>query len=157
MTAAAAPMTDSPPTNAALRKVSLPTGRLLRVMATVGVVTTALAGGAAWAMGTPRDLAAALAGSGVAVAASMVGLLSIRPWRARPIVRWPLSWLAGSGLAFLAAIGGSYLLYSATPLGSDWLWIPMAATYFAVLLAKARAYANHMRQFLPAPSAAPSE
>lgn len=157
MTAAAAPMTDSTPTNAALREVSLPTRQVMLAMLGMAVVLTAIVAAAAWIMGTPADLSSALAGSGVATAASLVGVLAIRPWRARPIIRWPLSWLAGSGLAFIAAIVGSYLLYSATPLGSDWLWVSMAATYFAVLLAKSRAYANHMRQFLPAPPAAPSE
>jgi hypothetical protein len=95
-------------------------------------------------------VAGGLAGALVA-ACSMLSILMIQPWRARPLYRWPMVWIGGSFLRMLVTLGLTFLLYSATPYGTVSLWLAVVAAYAATLLGETRAYATYMKQYSPAP------
>ena len=139
-------------TNAALRTVTLPTGRLLGAAwigcLSVGFLWTA----AAWLLGAswPSALSGLAAGGVVAVAAAAV-LIVIRPWRAKTLAEWPVVWVAGSLARLAVTLGGTFLLYSATRFGGKSLWLAVAAAYLAAMIGETRIYGASMRRFDPGP------
>ncbi|MBX3373293.1 MAG: hypothetical protein KF817_05610 [Phycisphaeraceae bacterium] len=135
---------------------ALPTARLVAVVWT----STAFAG-AAWTLvmlmrgATGWDLATGALGALVVGLGATTGLLAIRPWRPRPLDRWPAVWMGASGVRLLVTLGIGLLLYSATPSGTVHLWFSVAIAYAATLVGETRAYAAAMRPYIPGRTADP--
>lgn len=144
----------------AIRKVTLPTRSFLAAI----WVATLLAGGIfaggalILGMGATATRNGGVAAGVVGVIASLV-VLALRPWQPRALMQWPVVWMAGSFVRLLATIGGTYLLYSATPLGSPSggksLWLAVAFAYVAAMVGETRVYAMSMRRFAPGAPPAP--
>lgn len=76
----------------------------------------------------------------------LVGMALLRPWRKRPVGRWPFAWLAHSGLCFLLTIiAAALLLYSAPPDDRVALGLTIAVAHFAALLAEAALIGRRLR------------
>ncbi|MBT8484486.1 MAG: hypothetical protein KJO43_02835 [Phycisphaerae bacterium] len=136
--------------DAARRKVTLPTGRLLAaawIAAAVAGIGWAVVAGT---VGPGVDSAVAgLLAAGVVAAASTISLLLLRPWRPKTLLLWPSLWVAASMGRMLIALSGTFLLYSATPYRSRSLWFAAVVAYLAVMVSETRVYASSMRRFAP--------
>lgn len=124
---------------------SLPGARLAWCVAG----TSALVGSAWLAvtilMGQPADVQwAGLAGAGVVLVVSVLGILSLSPWKTRPASVWMTLWLAGTVVRMLAAPALTFVLYSALPLNAMALTLSVAATYLVVLLTETALIARHV-------------
>jgi len=133
-------------------RVTLPTAALIGA-ASVAAITA----GAAWALfafvfgqGMSGALVGLAAGGLVAVSATL-GLCAIMPWRPRQLGQWPAVWVAGSFLRMAITLGGTFLLYSATPFGGRTLWFAVMVAYLAAMAGETRVYALSMRRFTPSP------
>lgn len=135
---------------------ALPTARLIAV-----VWTSTVFAGAAWTLvmllrgAEGWDLATGALGALTVGLGATTGLLVIRPWRPRPLDRWPAVWMGASGVRLLVTLGIGLLLYSATPSGTVHLWFSVAIAYAATLVGETRAYAAAMRPYSPGRTADP--
>jgi len=126
--------------------VRLPTGRLLAA----AMVLSAIVGfgwlAAVLIGGGPSVVAfGGLAAAGVVAVATAVALLAIQPWRERSLFVWPAVWLMHTYIRLVLALGGAFLLYSATPLSSKGVWLAAVLTYLAVMVGESRVYVTSMR------------
>ena len=97
----------------------------------------------------PAVLGVWLGGAAVG-AAHVVGMLSMMPWRARRLGRWPFTWLIGRGVSFACVLAFAVLLYSAARPSPLPFGLVIASGYFAALMAEVAVYAAHVRS-LPRP------
>lgn len=140
-------MTDEP-------SITLPTGRVMATTAVCCAIAAAVwAGVGAWlGYGSDVLLSGAVA-AGVTALAVTLGLLLTLPWIAKPVTTTMAVWLGADMLSMLLALGGVYLLYSATrqgelsaTLGLSPLLLGVALSFFFVLVGKAAVVAAHMSQ-----------
>lgn len=133
--------------------ITLPTRRLIATtVACCAIAAAVWAGvGAALGYGSEVLLSGAIA-AGLTALAVTIGLLVTMPWIAKPVTTTMAVWLGSDMLSMLLALGGAYLLYSATRhgdsaafLGLTPLLIGVALSFFLVLLGKAAVVAAHMR------------
>jgi hypothetical protein len=135
--------------------ISLPTARLLLIPA-IGCVLV----GACWAGvtilltgGAHRALGALLAG-GAAASAALISMLTIRPWRTRPLIRWPFVFLAGTLVQTVLTLLGGLLLYFASFGESIGTWLCLVVSFWAGLAGLVWVYGSHMKRAAPAGSSA---
>jgi len=138
--------------------VTLPTMPIVIAAALPSIAAGLLIAGLLMALGRPSAATAALAGGAIVAAAGAIGVLVLRPWHPRPLMNWPVAWVAGSFLALALSVGGAALVYSAA-LGERLLWLAVVVAYVAGLSGKTRAYAAAMRRHAPghAPAARPGQ
>lgn len=147
--------------NPAMRETTLPTARLLVTVVVACAVVAALWTAVVVALGQPRDrVMLGAVGAAVVTVASTVALAVVRPWRPKPLMRWPHVWVAGSFLRMAVTIAGCFLLYSAPPFAANGRWLALAVgvAYVAAMVGETRVYAVSMRRFAPdASGTTPSE
>ncbi|MEM7228025.1 MAG: hypothetical protein AAF432_04335 [Planctomycetota bacterium] len=138
------------PANAALRLVTLPTMPMLGAAwlgaiiagGTVAILMLVLSRGTDWVLG-------ALIGAGVVAGTATLSLLALRPWQPKPLMKWPVLWVAASFLRLAVTVVATFLLYSATRFGTAGLVLAVVTAYVAVMAGETRMYANSMRRYAP--------
>lgn len=93
--------------------VSLPTAPLVSIALGASLVVGGVAALASLAL-RPEGLLAAVLGMTASGVGLTFGTLVVTPWKARPVVKWPMVLLAGHGAAMLGVLAVGALLYSAT-------------------------------------------
>lgn len=137
-------------TDPSLRKVTLPTRRLIAVAWAAAIVAGLVVAGVIAAIGpaagAPVNGAAA---AGIVGVVATLAVIALMPWRPRALLQWPVVWLAASFVRLMATMGGTYLLYSATHFGGKSLWLAVLVVYLAAMVGETRVYATSMRRFAP--------
>lgn len=119
---------------------------LRTILAVVGAA--AAVGLGAWPIAVlvrPGGQGAIVGAAASVVAAFLLGLVVMRPWRARPVGRWMVAWLAGRGVCFIAVLAIGALLYSATRVDAAVFWLVIGAGYFVALLSEALVFASTLK------------
>jgi hypothetical protein len=127
----------------------LPTGALaIASVAGVSVVAiaAALAGPQLGASAAPR---AALWGGVAAGIGTILGLLVVRPWKARPLGQWPFALLAGQGATFLGVLFSAAAVYFSARPGQAVFAVVCAGGFLGALLAQAAVYSPRLRASAP--------
>ncbi len=134
--------------------IRAPTARLL-LMVLAAVVVVGLI---AWPIIArfPERSPAAIPYSAIAVfLAFALGTLSMKPWQARPLGRWPMIWLAGRGVCFAAVLVLLVSLYFAARPEPVTLGLVAIPAYLAALAAESVVFSSHVRRAAGAPTRDP--
>lgn len=116
--------------------------------AAIGAATVVSGAGAAiLAAVKPSAVWSALPGWGAVVGGFALAMVSLRPWKARPVGRLLMVWLGGRGICFVAVLALGAVLYSVPQSRPDPLamGLVLAASYFAALLAEAFVMSRRLR------------
>lgn len=135
-----------------------PPGEARFPLPTVGLIgACAMACGAALLLGAllgPRLRAGAGAdaaywGAAAAFAGTALGVLAVRPWRARSVGEWPFALLAGQGVSFLAVLFVAAALYSSTRPDAVVFAVVAGGGFLGAILAQAAVYGPLLRETGP--------
>jgi hypothetical protein len=139
--------------NAANQLIALPWRLLVWCMLAAGLIIAGLWAGVVAARSMSSDiLLSGIAGVGVSLAMTLLGVLIMTPWKRRLAIDWMTMWLAGTVFRVLATPAAAFLLYSAASprLASKPFGLAVAVTYLVVLLSEAAILAQHFRRCFPA-------
>lgn len=130
--------------------ITLPTTRLIAVTIACCAAIAGAWAGVTLAMGYDgqTQLGGAV-GAGLTGLCIILMLLLTVPWIAKPASTAMLLWIGSDLVAVALSLGAAYLLYSATFLGLQPLFLGVAATFLLVLLGKAILVASHVRKHYP--------
>jgi hypothetical protein len=81
-------------------------------------------------------------------------MVAIRPWRTRPLIRWPFVFLAGTLVQTVLTLLGGLLLYFASFGESIGTWLCLVVSFWAGLAGLVWVYGSHMKRAAPAGSSA---
>ena len=128
--------------------IALPTGRLVLTVCAAATATASAWIAVTALLGRPADLAAGPAGAALVAGITIAGVLTMRPWKTRPIGDWMTLWLAALVGRLLLTPLLAYLLYSATQFGLVPLMLSVAVSYVIVQIGEASALAVYLKRFV---------
>ena len=137
-------MTEPEPT------MTMPTARLIGAIALGAVLSCGLWMAAVAAGPWSREaIFAGPYGAGTVLLIGLLGVLVMSPWRPRAMLDWWTMWLAATVLRLLLTPVAGYLLYSATSLALEPLFLSIAASYFVTLLTEVAVLQRHVNRVFP--------
>lgn len=144
------PVTDATPSRPGL--ISLDIGAKIRlsfwILLGYVAIAVVLVSGLGWLVISglaPAKAGAAWPAGAAVLAAQVVGLLVMRPWKERHIARWAMAWLLGRGIAFVGVLVFAALLYFPSRPDPLAYGLVTVSAYFASLLMEVAAYSREMR------------
>lgn len=136
-------MTNEGPT------IALPTRRLLAAALIACAVAAAGWSLVAWLGGfATNEILVGPCGAAIVAAAMVAGVLTIGPWKRRPVGLWTTFWMAATIIRMLLTAACTLLLYSAASFGAVALVAAVVGAYLLALLAEVLVLARFLRQSL---------